>query len=88
MNTNEQQIGRSDSSPGVQRWSVGGRVRTHIVFAGLLTHVMVSILGAAALLAGLVAWFREVLPHEAHNFVTLWKRRNWLHRAHHESAAS
>jgi hypothetical protein len=44
-----------------------------MVFAGLLTHVMVSILGAAALLAGLVAWFREVLPHEAHEAVTLEK---------------
>jgi hypothetical protein len=44
-----------------------------MVLAGLLTHVMVSILGAAALLAGLIAWFREVLPHEAHEAVTLEK---------------
>jgi hypothetical protein len=44
-----------------------------MVLAGLLTHYMVSILGAAALLAGLIAWFREVLPHEAHEAVTLEK---------------
>jgi len=44
-----------------------------MLFAGLLTHVMVSILGAVALLAGLVGWFREVLPHEAHTPVPLEK---------------
>ncbi len=36
-----------------------------LCFAGLLTHVMVSILGAITLCAGLIAWFREVLPREA-----------------------
>jgi hypothetical protein len=41
-----------------------------LLFAGLLTHVLVSILGAIALCAGLVAWFREVLPREAHEEVT------------------
>lgn len=40
-----------------------------LVFAGLLTHVMVTILGAVALCGGLVAWFHEVLPHEAHEAV-------------------
>ncbi len=44
-----------------------------MVFAGLLTHVMVSILGAVALLSGLAAWFREVLPHEAHELAPLEK---------------
>jgi hypothetical protein len=38
-------------------------------FAGLLTHVMVSILGAITLCVGLIAWFREVLPHEAYEEV-------------------
>jgi hypothetical protein len=44
-----------------------------LLFAGLLTHVMVSILGAVTLLAGLIGWFREVLPHEAHESVVLEK---------------
>ncbi len=44
-----------------------------MVFAGLLTHVMVSVLGAVTLVAGLVGWFREVLPHEAHEAVALEK---------------
>jgi hypothetical protein len=46
-----------------------------LVFAGLLTHVMVSVLGAVSLVAGLIAWFREVLPLEAHEAVSLEKER-------------
>jgi len=34
---------------------------------------MISILGGLALGAGLVGWFREVLPHEAHEPVTVEK---------------
>jgi hypothetical protein len=71
MNTNEQQppgkviqIPASNGAPLVAAFGLT------LSFAGLLTHVMVSILGAITLCAGLIAWFREVLPHEAHNFVT------------------
>ena len=35
-----------------------------LVFAGLLTSVSVSVLGAALSVAGCVGWFREVFPHE------------------------
>src|SRR5580698_5667624 len=35
-----------------------------LVFAGLLTSVSVSILGAVLAIAGCVGWFREVFPHE------------------------
>jgi hypothetical protein len=35
-----------------------------LLFAGLLTDVSVTILGAVLSLAGCVGWFREVLPHE------------------------
>jgi hypothetical protein len=44
-----------------------------LVLAGLLTHFMVSILGAMILCAGLIGWFREVLPEEAHEAVALEK---------------
>jgi hypothetical protein len=46
-----------------------------LVFAGLLTHVLISILGALTLCAGLVGWFREVLPHEAHESVVIEKEK-------------
>jgi hypothetical protein len=42
-----------------------------LVFAGLLTHVLVSTLGAVTLCMGLVGWFRQVLPHEVHESAAL-----------------
>jgi hypothetical protein len=42
-----------------------------LVFAGLLTHWMVSVLGAVCLVFGLAGWFREVLPQEAHEAVAV-----------------
>ena len=35
-----------------------------LLFAGLVTSVSVSVLGAVLALAGCVGWFREVFPHE------------------------
>jgi hypothetical protein len=35
-----------------------------LLFAGLVTNVSVSLLGAVLSLAGSIGWFREVLPHE------------------------
>src|SRR5260221_2007297 len=35
-----------------------------LMFAGLLTSVSVSVLGAVLAVAGCVGWFREVLPRE------------------------
>jgi len=35
-----------------------------LVFAGIVTHELVSVVGALAALAGAVGWWREVLPRE------------------------
>jgi hypothetical protein len=35
-----------------------------LLFAGLVTYSLVSVLGAVLSLAGCVGWFREVIPHE------------------------
>jgi hypothetical protein len=40
-----------------------------LVVAGVLTNVVVSVLGLLLGLAGAVGWFREVLPHEHHEEV-------------------
>jgi hypothetical protein len=40
-----------------------------LLFAGLATSGFVSVLGAAAALIGAIGWFRNVLPHEAHESV-------------------
>jgi hypothetical protein len=35
-----------------------------LLFAGLVTHFLISIVGLVAALAGAIGWWREVLPHE------------------------
>jgi hypothetical protein len=40
-----------------------------LVFAGLLTTMSVSLLGAIFSAVGCVGWFRQVLPHEQHEIV-------------------
>src|SRR5215510_29244 len=40
-----------------------------LIFAGLVTDASVSVLGAILAIAGSVGWFRNVLPHEAHESV-------------------
>src|SRR6266550_7722601 len=42
-----------------------------LVFAGLLTSVSVSVLGAVLAVVGCVGWFREVFPHEHEVIVPL-----------------
>jgi hypothetical protein len=59
--------------PASTGWPLVAAFGLTLVFAGLLTHVMVSTLGAATLCAGLLGWFREVLPQEAHESVALEK---------------
>jgi len=56
--------------PASTGWPLVAAFGFTLVFAGLLTHVMVSSLGAITLCAGLIGWFREVLPREAHDSLT------------------
>jgi hypothetical protein len=34
-----------------------------LMFAGLVTNIMISALGVVMTVAGAVGWFRQVLPH-------------------------
>jgi hypothetical protein len=42
-----------------------------LIFSGLVTHWSLSALGALLAVAGCVGWFREVLPHEKHEAVSI-----------------
>ena len=57
--------------PASTGWPLVAAFGFTLVFAGLLTHFMVSSLGAVTLCAGLIGWFREVLPREAHDSVVV-----------------
>ena len=52
--------------PAPTAWPIILAFGLTLVFAGLVTSVSVSILGAIFTLAGCVGWFREVLPDEKH----------------------
>jgi hypothetical protein len=55
--------------PAPTAWPIILAFGITLLFAGMLTSVTVSILGAVLALAGVVGWFRDVLPHEAHETV-------------------
>ena len=57
--------------PASTGWPLVAAFGLTLIWAGLLTHWMISSLGALCLVSGLVGWFREVLPHEAHEPVPL-----------------
>ena len=74
MNSSGQQPAEdSIQVPASNGWPLVAAFGLTLVFAGLLTHVMVSILGAVNMCAGLIGWFREVLPQEAHESVAVEK---------------
>jgi hypothetical protein len=52
--------------PAPTAWPFLLALGASLIFAGLLTNVSVSILGAVLFLPAAVGWFRQVLPHERH----------------------
>ena len=55
--------------PAPTAWPVVLAFGLTLLFAGLLTSVTVSVLGAILTVAGCVGWFGQVLPHERHETV-------------------
>src|ERR1039458_903083 len=70
MHTQEPQIGNAEPTdvmlPAPTAWPFTLALGLALIFAGMLTNVSISILGAVLYLSGAVGWFREVLPHEHH----------------------
>jgi len=59
------------SLPAPTAWPFVLAVGAALLFAGLLTNVSVSILGAILYVSAAVGWFRQVLPHEHHETLTV-----------------
>jgi hypothetical protein len=55
--------------PAPTAWPIALAFGITLLFAGLVTSEAVSVLGAVIAVAGAVGWFRNVLPHEAHEKV-------------------
>lgn len=68
------QAGGSSNKRGVMMpaptmWPFAMALGTALTFAGLLTDISVSVLGAILTISGAVGWFRQVLPHEQHEAI-------------------
>src|SRR5262245_16018722 len=57
--------------PAPTAWPIVLAFGLALLFAGLLTSITVSALGAILATAGCVGWFRQLLPHEQHETVPL-----------------
>jgi hypothetical protein len=55
--------------PAPTQWPLIMAVGLTLLFAGLVTNVMISALGVVMAVTGAVGWFRQVLPHEAHEML-------------------
>lgn len=56
--------------PSSTAWPFFLAVGVSLLFAGLLTNLSISVLGAILAVIAAVGWFRQVLPHEHHVSVT------------------
>ena len=60
--------------PAPTAWPIVLAFGITLLFAGLVTSVSISVLGAVLSVAGTVGWFLEVLPHEAHESVPIFQK--------------
>ena len=70
MQTQEPQSGNVEANeivlPAPTAWPFALALGVALIFAGMLTNVSISVLGAVLYLASAVGWFREMFPHEHH----------------------
>jgi hypothetical protein len=59
--------------PAPTAWPIALAFGITLLFAGLVTSSAVSILGVVLAVSGCVGWFRDVLPHEKHESVSVSK---------------
>src|SRR5438445_7724180 len=57
--------------PAPTAWPIVLAFGLTLVFAGLVTSASVSLLGAILAIAGCVGWFRDALPEEEHERVSV-----------------
>lgn len=73
------EIRREDLSPRVDlpaptAWPLVAAFGLALLFAGLVTTGVVSLLGAILAVSGFIGWFRDVLPQEAHESVPVLQK--------------
>jgi hypothetical protein len=68
VNQGETEIDRIQM-PAPTAWPITLALGMTLLCAGMVTSEAVSVLGAIVAIAGAIGWFRDVLPHEAHEAV-------------------
>jgi hypothetical protein len=66
--------------PAPTHWPLVLAVGLTLLFAGLVTNFMVSALGMVLAVAGVLGWFRQVLPHEAHELLPVTEEEKTIER--------
>ena len=67
----ERERPKSVELPAPTAWPMVMACGIALLFAGLVTSLAVSAVGAILMASGAVGWFREVLPHERHETVAV-----------------
>jgi hypothetical protein len=67
-------LARTVELPAPTAWPIVLAFGFALIFAGLVTSEAVSILGAILAVVGCVGWFRDVLPHERHESISVSER--------------
>src|ERR1700677_3899594 len=57
--------------PRPTAWPMVMALGVTLILAGMVTNIAVAILGLLLTVSGIVGWFFEVLPHEAHEAIPL-----------------
>src|SRR4029450_5414212 len=70
--------------PAPTAWPIVLAFGISLVFAGMVTSGAISALGAILAIAGSVGWFRDVLPHEAHEVVHVVRQVPVVRTTRHE----
>jgi len=65
------QTSREIEVPAPTAWPLILALGFTLIFAGLVTSMSISVLGAVLALGGCIGWFREVLPHEQEEVVPI-----------------
>src|SRR5437899_2109241 len=72
--------------PAPTAWPVVLAFGITLVFAGLVTSASMSLLGAVLSITGAMGWFRNVLPHEAHETVPVLEDKSVIQTSRREVA--
>ncbi len=67
--TTQEQVTDGFNVPAPTAWPIVLALGVTLLFAGMVTTGLISILGAILTVSGYVGWFRDVLPHEKHESV-------------------